>query len=118
MSQLPNYLRMHRNRHGLSQADVAFLLGCRHGSKVSRYERFVRRPSLQKAFACELICGIPARELFAGIYDPVRQKTLKRAKLLLQRLEKAGSEKDEDKITRLKEILRSTKSANPKRNLS
>ena len=112
-----NRLRIHRKRHGLSQADVAFLLGCRSSAKSSRYEKCVRRPSIQTVFAFELIFGIPNHELFAGLYDLVRHKTLKRAELLLQRLMKAGPASRGEKITRLKEIIRSTQSANPDRKL-
>ena len=65
--RLPNYLRTHRKRAGLSQDEVAFLLGCRSGAKVSRYERLARRLSLETAFAYEALFGVPARELFAGV---------------------------------------------------
>ena len=45
MTQLPNYLRAHRKATGLSQRDVARLLGGGNGSKVSGYEHFSRTPS-------------------------------------------------------------------------
>ena len=84
--KLPNYLRMHRKRAGLSQDEVAFLLGCRTGAKVSRYERFARRPSLETAFAYEVIFGVPPKELLAGVYDEIRETTAKRAQALAERL--------------------------------
>lgn len=83
---LPNYLRSHRKRTGLSQDDVAFLLGCQSGTKVSRYERFVRQPSLETVFACEVIFGVPARELFAGIFQKVERRTKQQAGRLVRRL--------------------------------
>lgn len=83
---LSNYLRTHRKRAGLSQDDVAFLLGCQSGTKVSRYERFVRQPSLETVFACEVIFGVPARELFAGLFDQVEHRTKRQAKRLIRRL--------------------------------
>src|SRR2546428_13274423 len=77
--RLPNYLKTHRKRAGLSQDEVAFLLGCRSGAKVSRYERLARRPRLETAFAYEAVFGVPARELFAGAYEKVEEEIRKRA---------------------------------------
>ena len=76
--KLQNYLRTHRKRRGLSQGDVAFLLGSPTGARVSRYERFRRQPTLQTAFAYEVIFGIPARELFAGLFEEVKRATVRR----------------------------------------
>src|SRR5437867_11982887 len=84
--RLSNYLRTHRKRVGLSQDDVAFLLGCRSGAKVSRYERLARRPSLETAFAYEAVFGVPARELFAGVYEKVEEQIKKRARVLAGKL--------------------------------
>src|SRR5437867_9936650 len=87
--RLSNYLRTHRKRVGLSQDDVAFLLGCRSGAKVSRYERLARRPSLETAFAYEAVFGVPARELFAGVYEKVEEEIRKRARVLAGKLKAA-----------------------------
>ena len=81
-SQLPNYLRANRKRLGLSQDEVAFLLGTQSGAKVCRYERFVREPTLETAFAYEAIFQRPARELFGGIYEKIEQEVAARAKTL------------------------------------
>lgn len=85
--RLPNYLRMHRKRMGLSQQDVAFLLGCRSGAKVSRYERFQREPTLRTAIACEVLFHTPVRELFAGVYAEVERVVERRARGLARRLD-------------------------------
>src|SRR5713226_482668 len=84
--RLPNYLRTYRKRAGLSQDEVAFLLGCQSGTKASRYERRARKPNLETILAYELVFGAPARELFAGIFEDVEQATLKRARILAQKL--------------------------------
>src|SRR5262244_2102882 len=88
-NKLENYLRTYRKRSGLSQDEVAFLLDCKNGTKVSRYERSVRKPSLQTLFAYELVFGAPARELFAGAYQKVQKKISKRAQLLTWKLNRA-----------------------------
>jgi transcriptional regulator with XRE-family HTH domain len=87
--RLENYLRTYRKRSGLSQDDIAFLLGSRSGTKVSRYERLVRRPTLKTLFAYEVIFRATARELFAGLYEKVEQTTLARARLLAERFARA-----------------------------
>ena len=90
-TKLSNYLRMYRKRRGLSQSELAFLLGCRSGAKVSRYERHARMPSLETVFAYEVIFGVPARELFAGTYQQAEHRIHERAKLLADKLDHAPS---------------------------
>jgi len=87
--KLENYLRTYRKRSGLSQDELAFLLGCQNGIKVSRYERFARKPSLETLFAYEKVFGVPARELFAGAYQKVEKKMSKRAQLLARKISRA-----------------------------
>jgi transcriptional regulator with XRE-family HTH domain len=86
--KLDNYLRTYRKKLGLTQREVAFLLGCHGGAKVSHYERSGRIPNLKVIFAYEAIFQKPARELFAGIYDRAERETLRRVRLLVSRLRK------------------------------
>lgn len=88
---LHNYLRTYRKHAGLSQSEVAFLLGCRDGSRVCRHERFRRRPSLEVAMAYEALFQVSVRELFAGLYRKVASDTALRAKALTQELALRGS---------------------------
>jgi transcriptional regulator with XRE-family HTH domain len=85
--KLQNYLRTYRKRAGFSQDEMAFLLGCRRGTKVSRYECFRRLPELQTVLAYEVVLGVPARELLAGIFEQVQRVTIRRAKTLYRRLD-------------------------------
>jgi transcriptional regulator with XRE-family HTH domain len=87
--KLQNYLRTYRKRNSLSQDEMAFLLGCQSGTKVSRYERHARRPSLETLFAYEMVFAAPARELFAGVYQKVEKKIQNRAHLLTRKLSRA-----------------------------
>jgi transcriptional regulator with XRE-family HTH domain len=100
--KLQNYLRTYRKRSGLSQDEVAFLLGCQTGAKVSRYEPFARKPSLETLFAYEVVFGAPARELFAGAYQKVEKKILNRTQLLIRKLNRATPDR---MATRKLEIL-------------
>ena len=88
MRKLPNYLRTYRMRAGLTQDEMAFLLGCRSGAKVSRYEHFTRQPNLKTVFAYQIIFHAPADKLFPGIYHEIEDITSERAKLLAHKLEK------------------------------
>lgn len=83
---LPNDMWRYRKRHGLTQDDLALLMGTRDGTSVSRYERGKREPSLRMAFACQAAFGVPAHELFSGIYEEVEQDVITRAHLLSERL--------------------------------
>jgi len=101
--KLQNYLRTYRKRSGLSQDEVAFLLGCQKGTKVSRYERFARKPSLETLFAYEVVFGAPARELFAGVYQKVEKRIMNRTQLLTRKLNRATPDR---MATRKLEILK------------
>ena len=76
--KLDNYLRTYRKRAGLTQREVAFLLGCRNAAQVSRYEKRHRLPTLRTALACRAILGVPLETLFAGINEKVDRETTAR----------------------------------------
>jgi transcriptional regulator with XRE-family HTH domain len=99
---LPNYLRMHRKRAGLSQDDVAFLLGGRSGTRISRYERFRCRPTLDTALAFEAVYRVPAHQLFSGLRDRIRQDVGRRAQTLAARLK--DHSKHDRKVQHLRAI--------------
>lgn len=100
--QLPNYLRANRKRLALSQGDVAFLLGAQSGTKVCRYERFLREPSLETALAYEAIFKRTVSELFPGLYQKVEGEVAARARTLA---ESTDRRKSNGRITRKREVL-------------
>ena len=102
--RLQNYLRTHRRRHGLSQAEVAILLGAVSGTKVSRYENFARMPGALTVFAFEIVFNQPASELFAGSYQAVRLAVQGRARRMVKRLN-AGPDAQSTKTLRKLELL-------------
>ena len=85
--KLENYLRTYRKRSGLTQRDVAFLVGCRNGAQVSRYEKRRRLPPLRTALACEAAFGVPVSVLFAGLREAAGQAVGERLGALKSRLE-------------------------------
>jgi transcriptional regulator with XRE-family HTH domain len=111
VSRLQNYLRTHRRRFGLSQKEVAKLLGVASGTKVSRYENFIRTPSVVTVFACEIVFNQPASELFAGRYEEIRAAVRERASQLLTKLNDRP-DKQSKKFFRKLELLRAIVEAN------
>jgi transcriptional regulator with XRE-family HTH domain len=85
--RLENYLRSYRKESGLSQQEVAFLLGCEDGTVVSRYEKRRRLPPIDTALACEEIFGVPVGELFVGMRQSVGKDIAKRRLELRSRLQ-------------------------------
>jgi transcriptional regulator with XRE-family HTH domain len=86
--KVQSYVRTYRKRTGLTQEDVAFLLGVNSGTKLSHYERLHRTPSLRTAFALEVIFGKPPKKLLPGAYAKVELETIKRAQMLSRKLDK------------------------------
>lgn len=91
--KLPNYLRAYRKRAGLSQEEVAFLLGVRSGAKVCRYERLGRQPRLRTVIAYEIIFRATGRELFGGLYQTVEREVAARAAVLRYKLTRGNQDR-------------------------
>src|SRR5439155_20600695 len=96
--KLENYLRTYRKRSGLTQREVAFLVGCRNGAQVSRYEKRRRLPPLRTALACEAAFGVPVSVLFAGLRDVAGQAVGERLGALRSKLETSWAEGREARI--------------------
>src|SRR2546427_9119495 len=100
--KLENYLRAYRKRSGLTQREVGFLLGCKNGAQVSRYEKRRRVPPLRMALACEAVFGVSVAELFAGMRGGVAKgigKGLLELRSRLQAKNSAGVKKSEARLT-------------------
>jgi transcriptional regulator with XRE-family HTH domain len=95
--KLDCYLVSYRRRWGFTQPELSFLLGHRSASVVSRLELGLRQPSLETAFAFEVIFGVPAAELFPSLFDSTEEEVLTRAYDLYERFQD-----DPSKVARLK----------------
>ena len=80
MRKLTHYLRQERRRAGLSQEDIAFLLGARARQHVHRYESGMHLPPLRAALCYEAIFRKPVAYLFAGTYSAIAKDLARRAK--------------------------------------
>jgi transcriptional regulator with XRE-family HTH domain len=96
--RLDNYLLAFRKKSGLTQREVAFLLGCENGAQVSRYEKRRRLPPLVTALACEAVFGVPVSELFAGLRDAAKKEVGKRLLALKSQLEANSGKANEARI--------------------
>ncbi len=84
--KLDNYLKTHRKRAGLTQDEVAFLLGYKNGTKISRLEKSICQPDFRTALALQVFFGTPANEIFPGIFSKVETEVSNRARLLSRKL--------------------------------
>jgi DNA-binding XRE family transcriptional regulator len=64
---LINYLRTHRRNAGLSQRDLARVLGLDSYEFVARQERSRTMPSLAVALSYQILFRAPVSEIFVGI---------------------------------------------------
>jgi transcriptional regulator with XRE-family HTH domain len=73
MTSDPNAARIRtlRKRSGLSQKELAHILGFRSEVAISRHERSDSVPDLLTALGYEAIFRVPVSELFPGLYETV-----------------------------------------------
>jgi transcriptional regulator with XRE-family HTH domain len=76
MAQQPlaNYLRSYRKRSGLSQLELARLLGHDREGQISRHERACNVPPLPAALAYQAVFQVPIAELFPGLYRSIERE--------------------------------------------
>jgi transcriptional regulator with XRE-family HTH domain len=81
-----SYLRSHRKRSGLSQKEVATLLGYLHEGEISRHERLLSVPPFHVALAYEALYRVPVAEIFPGAYESRKQEVEVRLEKLMEDL--------------------------------
>ncbi len=106
--RLQCYVRPYRLRWGLSQAELAFIIGTGR-NYISYLETEKRRPKLSDAFALQVIFGVELTELFPTLFAETEDGVLARAYDLYERLQGQHSEKTRIKLDFLEEIFESAK---------
>lgn len=81
-----------RRASGLIQEDIAFLLGFKAASTVSRFEQHSHEPDIRSALACEHIFGAPVRTLFEPLYAKIGLIVQARARERIEALKGLASE--------------------------
>ncbi len=105
MSRLHSYLHVHRRQRCLNQQELAYLLGKKNASSISRFELGKRDPSLDAAFACQVLFDISPSELFPKLFTEVEDAVMRRAYVLHERLKRRSSPTTEAKLKLLKGVL-------------
>ena len=91
------YLRSYRRRWGLTQRELAILIGYRTHAVVSRLEQAGSIPTLETVYALEILFGTAPHELFPGLKAPVQEAVVARAR---QRYDELQG--DSSRVARLK----------------
>ena len=82
-------LRSQRKHSGLTQEDVAELLGAQSASQVSRHESGEREPDLRTALAYRIIFDAPIKHMLPKLYRDIAQQVDVRASALAERLKES-----------------------------
>ena len=69
--RLVNYIRARRRQAGLSQRELAVILGYRTEGEISRHERFRSVPPLLMALGYEVLFRTSVSELFPGLTEAI-----------------------------------------------
>lgn len=93
MVTLGNYLRARRRQWHLSQKELAFLLGYKNESIVSRLERQERGVTFSTVRACKILFGSGPDDIFPALSKDYDARLLERMKQLRADLERRGPSK-------------------------
>lgn len=72
------HLRIHRKNNGLTQLELAKLIGHRKSGHVSRHERGISLPSLPVALSYAAVFGVSVVKLFPAIHETAMKHTAAR----------------------------------------
>ncbi len=101
---LPSYLHTLRKQWGLSQPDLAALLGVT-GSALCRFENLSRRPTAELIIATEVIFGHGPKDVFPAFYHDIEHTIVDRARAQHDRLESDADPATREKVRLLTEII-------------
>lgn len=102
---LPSYLRTLRLQWGLSQSELANLLGI-SASLLSKVESLTRRPTARVILPAEIVFGLGPDEIFPGAYRGIEKDVGQRARALRQQLKHRSDWAALEKSRQLKAMLR------------
>jgi len=81
-----NYVRTYRQRHALTEDDLAFLINLRSHTSISKIEVGRRVPNLECALALQVLFRQSPRQMFPGLYEAVEDGVMRRGKFLIDGL--------------------------------
>ena len=93
-----NYLRSYRLRWGLSQVELADLLGWNRPDVISRIEKKQRPPTLALAMACFILFDTPAAQIFPDMAAGIEALVMARIQEMYEKVQGNPSRKTKKKI--------------------
>lgn len=96
---LGNYLRAHRRRFGLSQRQLAMLVGYGNGRAVGRHELSQDAPPLLVALGYEVVFEVPVGQLFAGFRSAIADTVSRNLQPLKSEIAQQDSSAIREKMT-------------------
>jgi DNA-binding XRE family transcriptional regulator len=103
--RIKTYVRPLRRRWALTQRELAFLVGAKSGTVVSRIEGLKRSPSLPVTVACALVFGTALPDLFPHLHLQIRDEVLRRVSELYDELQGNPSKETRIKLDFLETVL-------------
>lgn len=71
------YLRTLRRNWGLTQKELASIIGTIRPMQVSNYENSKRAPKIEVALACQVIFGVPPSTMFPDAYALAEEEVMR-----------------------------------------
>jgi DNA-binding XRE family transcriptional regulator len=105
VKRFKSYLRPVRRRWGFTQAELAFLLGCKTGKSISRLEALKQTPTLGVALSCAIIFNTAPVRLFPGAIFEAEQLLVARVRELYDQLQGDSSKATRVKLDFLEALL-------------
>jgi len=93
-----NRLRKHRRMKGYTQDEVAFLLGLKSKTEISRWEKGITVPNAINVIRLAYIYHTVTEELYRDYYKQVRNEIEPREKKLVQMRLKRNENKTKGKL--------------------
>ena len=100
-----NYLRSYRLRWGLSQKELAYLLGWDRPDVISRIEKKQRPPTLALAMACFILFDTQAAELFPDISAGIEHLVMARVQEMYETIQGDPSRRTKKKLDLLEDAI-------------
>ena len=106
MSHPPNFLRLHRKRSPLTQADIAYLMKLPDYSNISRSEKGQRTPSVELMLVYHHLFDTTLESFFEPQSESLLESLLEQIALLTNDLKKANDlPKNASRIKFLEQIF-------------
>jgi DNA-binding XRE family transcriptional regulator len=100
-----NYLRSYRLRWGLSQKELACLLGWDRPDIISCIEKKQRAPTLPLAMACYILFDTQAAQLFPDISAGIEHLVMARVQEMYETIQGDPSRRTKKKIELLEGVI-------------